>query len=201
MADRASGNNQLESPNVRTRPVLLAALGSLVVVFGSIWLLAAFFAWQVPTYNLPPPEKFPAPRLRTDEVEQRLRIEAEQRERLTGYHWANQSRTLVRIPIERAMQIIAARGAGAYAPIAPSPEALASPTAGAQRATPPQREQLGSGAPHSPAKKPPGIEQSAPDSLPPAPSRRSRNSPPASPGADSVSTGSSIAKQPEDAKP
>jgi hypothetical protein len=49
------------------------------------------------------------------------RLTAQQRARLSGYHWADASHTVITIPIERAMQLVAARGAGAYAPVAPEP--------------------------------------------------------------------------------
>ena len=137
MADEAPRREHLESPEVVTRPVVLAALGTLAAVVAAIWLLAGIYAWQVPGRNLPAPQTFPEPRVQAHEVEERQRIEAEQRRRLSEYRWADENKTLVQIPIERAMKIIAAKGEQAYAPVAPAPSALSSPAAGAQRAVTP----------------------------------------------------------------
>src|SRR5437764_2062755 len=142
MADEAPGREELASPEVVTRPVVLAALGTLAVVVIAILLLAGIYAWQVPGRSLPAPQTFPEPRVQAHEAEERQRIEAEQRRSLSEYRWADENKTLVQIPIERAMKIIAAKGEQAYAPVVPSSSALSSPTAGAQRAVTP-----GDGAP------------------------------------------------------
>jgi hypothetical protein len=72
--------------------------------------------------SLPAPRELPAPRVGADERALRVEIEAEQRQRLSGYRWENPEKTLIGIPIERAMQILAARGDKAYDPlIAPNP--------------------------------------------------------------------------------
>ena len=52
------------------------------------------------------------------------RVLSEQRARLSGYAWADRDKTLVRIPIERAMQLIVRKGAQAYDPLAPAAPAL-----------------------------------------------------------------------------
>jgi hypothetical protein len=124
----------LESPDVAIRPVLAAALGAGLLLAGTIGGLDAIWHRAVPIRTVPPPQSFPEPQVRTDERAQRLQLEARQRERLNGYHWADQPHSLVQIPIERAMQIIAQEGAQAYAPLVPSPQALSSSTAAAQRA-------------------------------------------------------------------
>ena len=57
------------------------------------------------------------PQVRTDERLLRQQLQAAQAERLSGYHWENPQKTLIGIPIERAMQLLATRGAAAYDPI------------------------------------------------------------------------------------
>jgi hypothetical protein len=156
MASEAHDSEDLERPGISTRPVIIAGLGTVVLVVGAIGLLAAIYDWQVPDRTLAAPETFPQPRVQTHQFEQRQRIEGEQRQRLTGYGWVDQSKKLVRIPIERAMRIIAERGKQAYDPIAPNPAALAAPIAGAQRAVAPSSaDQPGvseaSGQPGSPS--------------------------------------------------
>ena len=139
----------LESPDIAIRPVLAAALGAVLLLAGTIVGLNVIWHRAVPIRTVPPPQSFPEPQVRTDVRAQRLQLEARQRERLNGYHWADQEHSLVQIPIERAMQIIAQEGAQAYAPLVPSPQALSSPTAAAQRAATPGQLGSGRGAPGS----------------------------------------------------
>lgn len=149
--------SKLESPAVDLRGVGLAALGALVLVGGAIGVLLAVYRSQVPNQAPPAPASFPAPEVQARETEQLRRLLAEQRARLAGYGWANQQQGLVKIPIERAMQIIAQRGAKGFDPLVPGNAALSSPTAGAQRAT-----TTGQGAPAGPQKSAPGAAPAAP---------------------------------------
>jgi hypothetical protein len=116
MAHDAESAPQLEPAGVSLRPVLWVALASVVLVLGAIWGLSAVYDRWVPNRTLPAPEQFPSPRVQTHQAEQRQDLLAAQRQQLTGYAWADAGKTLVRIPIERAMDIIAQRGAEAYAP-------------------------------------------------------------------------------------
>jgi hypothetical protein len=141
----------LESPEVAIRPILAAALGAGLLLAGTISGLDMIWHRAVPVRTVPPPRSFPQPQVRTDERAQRLQLEARQRERLEAYHWADQQRAFVQIPIERAMQIIAQEGAQAYAPLEPSPQALASPTAAAQRAATPSQPAGATGSGAGPA--------------------------------------------------
>ncbi len=125
-----------ESSGVAVGPVLWGALGSLILMAGAVAGLHAIFVLNVPNRRVPPPAAFPQPQLQTDEVAQRQRIEQQQRQRLTGYAWADRRKGLVRIPIARAMDLIVARGPGAYAPLLPASPALSSPSAGAERQAP-----------------------------------------------------------------
>ena len=119
-ADDISGD--MEPPQIAARPVLWSALGAIGLMVGAIALFTAIYHWQVPNQrqNLPLPTTFPAPRVRTDETVQRRALESEQRQLLTGYAWAEPGKTLVRIPVERAMGLLVARGNDAYAPIVPT---------------------------------------------------------------------------------
>jgi hypothetical protein len=135
MAHDADADVHLESPGVSLWPVLFGTFATVALMLAAIWGLNAVYDWQVPNRTLPAPEQFPSPRVQTGEAEQRRDLLAAQRRQLTRYEWADQNKTLVRIPIDRAMDIIAQRGAEAYAPLLPPGPATASPTAGAQRAT------------------------------------------------------------------
>jgi hypothetical protein len=135
VAHDAEADGPLEPAGVALWPVLLGALASVVLMLAAIWGLSAVYDWQVPNRPLPAAEQFPSPRVQTHQAEQLKDLLTAQRQQLTGYEWADQNKTLIRIPIERAMEIIAQRGAEAYAPLLPPGPATADPTAGAQRAT------------------------------------------------------------------
>lgn len=104
----------------------------------AIGFLYEIYQHSVPIKDLPSPQTFAEPRVTTSqaEVSERDRLASEQRRRLDTWRWANAEHTLVQIPIDRAMQLLAQRGNDAWAPLLPSPTpALSSPTAGAQNAT------------------------------------------------------------------
>ena len=143
MAHDAEAAAQLEPAGVSVRPVVWAALASIALVLGAIWGLSAVYDRWVPNRTLPAPEPFPPPRVQTHQAEQRQDLLAAQRRQLMGYAWADPDKTLVRIPIERAMDIIAQRGAEAYAPLPPPGSAPAASAPRAEPATP------GQAAPHS----------------------------------------------------
>jgi hypothetical protein len=167
MVHDADAAPRLEPPGVSLLPVLLAAIAALTLVLGAIWGLSAVYDWRVPNRTLPAPEQFPSPRVQTHQTEQQQELLAAQRRQLAGYAWADESRTLVRIPIERAMDIIAQRGAAAYAPLLSPGAAPAAPPGGAEPATtgeakPPAappvtfgRSGRGTGTAHRPHGRPP----------------------------------------------
>ena len=135
MAHDPEADVELEPAGVSLWPVLFGALACLVLMLAAIWGLSAIYDRQVPDRAPPAPEQFPSPRVQTHQAEQRQDLLAAQRRRLTGYEWASPNKTVVRIPIERAMEIIAQRGEEAYAPLLPPGAATADPAAGAQRKT------------------------------------------------------------------
>jgi hypothetical protein len=151
MAHDADTDTRLEPAGVSVRPVLFGAFACVVLMVGAIWGLNGIYDREVPDRTPPAPEQFPSPRVQTHQAEQLKDLLSAQRRQLTGYEWADQNKTLVRIPIERAMEIIAQRGAEAYAPLLPPGPATASPEAGAQRETTGQGPSSGT---HRPEEKP-----------------------------------------------
>jgi hypothetical protein len=127
MSTEAHTREELGSPGVGNRKVVAIAVGLMTMMVAAVAGFAALYVNQLPANRLPPPELFPAPRVQLDEKALRLRLQAEQRSRLSGYRWENGQKTLIGIPIERAMQILAVRGAKAYEPIAPSGEVMLAP--------------------------------------------------------------------------
>ena len=131
MVDEA--RDRLEPPDVAAGPVLWGALGSLILMGGAVAGLHAIFVSNVPNPQVPSPSAFPQPQLQADEAAQRRRTEEEQRKLLAGYAWVDQTKGLIRIPIGRAMDLIADRGNDAYAPLLPASPAMSSPSGGAER--------------------------------------------------------------------
>jgi hypothetical protein len=126
MSDRTE-RDTLESTAVDAGRIVIVAGSVLVFLGASIGMLAFAYYTLVPRSGPPAPRDFPQPRLEAHPGAELQQYLAEQRERLNGYHWANSDHSLVAIPINRAMAIIAGRGAGAYAPLAPQPQTQRQP--------------------------------------------------------------------------
>jgi hypothetical protein len=118
MSSEAHIRDQLEQPGVGTARVVLIAVGLMVFLFASVACLALIYRSVVPPQPLRPPQTFPEPRIGVDQPGELQKYLSAQRQRLEGYRWVDKKKSLISIPIERAMQIIAARGADAYKPIA-----------------------------------------------------------------------------------
>jgi hypothetical protein len=91
-----------ESPQVAILPV------GGVIATG----LALVFPERLEVHNSPP-QPFPAPQVSTGERQERLDLEEAQRRALNGAEG--------RLPIDRAMAAIVARGSRAYDPLEPAP--------------------------------------------------------------------------------
>jgi hypothetical protein len=128
-----------EPAEVDIRVVVWAAISALVLLFGAIGGLYAVYDHDVPIKTVPAPKAFPQPRVVTHEadVAELHRLAAAQSQRLETWGWADKQHTLIQIPIDRAMTLLAQKGADAYAPLVPAQGALTSPTAGAQNAITP----------------------------------------------------------------
>ena len=105
------------------RAVLLVGFGTLLfLLLGMGGLFWVYSRTGIRTNQPPPPQDFPAPDLQTDPRGDLARFLAEQRQGLEGYGWVDRARGLVRIPVQRAMEIQAGRSAEAYGPLeAPEP--------------------------------------------------------------------------------
>jgi hypothetical protein len=127
-----------EPPAVATSVVVWCGIGALVLLASAIGGFTAIYDHAVPVKTIPRPEKFPQPRVVTsaDDAAQLHRLRREQQKSLETWGWANDQHTLVRIPIARAMTILANKGSDAYGPLLP-PSALKSPSAAAQNAITP----------------------------------------------------------------
>ena len=132
--------DEQESPRLKGSPFVLIAAGIVFFLAVSLGALWAVFVSAVPNRGPLPSSPPPAPRLLANPKAELEAALAQQQARLRGYHWVDRNEKIVAIPIDRAMAIIATRGADAYAPIP-----------GAPPAPPPQIPELLQGLTHSAA--------------------------------------------------
>jgi hypothetical protein len=111
-----------------------SALGAVLLLALSIGMFAAIYNAAVPAKTVPAPETFAEPRVDTHDVQELQQIQSAQAKKLESWGWADDQHTLLQVPIERAMQMLAAKGDDAWAPLRPPQPALSSPTSAAQRA-------------------------------------------------------------------
>lgn len=115
----------LEPGSVATWKVVAFSAGFWALMGLSAGGLYAVFAALAPANRTPELQQFPQPRLEAHPAQDLNALLDQQRKALSGYRWADSGRTMITIPIERAMEIIAGRGEQAYAPLdtAPPPAA------------------------------------------------------------------------------
>jgi hypothetical protein len=123
MAARPQPHDSLESPLLPGVPFILLVAGVLVFLAVSIGSLWGIFVSAVPNRTPAPAQQPPQPRLLANPPAELDAILSAQRAKLSGYQWIDREKGIVSIPIDRAMQIIIARGIDAYAPIPGAPPA------------------------------------------------------------------------------
>jgi len=121
MVARPQPHDTLESPILPGVPFMLLVAGVLVFLGVSLGGLWGIFSSAVPDRRPAPAELPPQPRLLANPPVELNAVLAAQRAKLTGYHWVDRAKGIVSVPIDRAMAMIAARGADAYAPIPGAP--------------------------------------------------------------------------------
>lgn len=124
-----------EPPSVRLTFVGWTACAALLLVFLAIFGGYGVYRAAVSPRPLPGPQAFPQPRVDTSDRAELHRIRDAQNATLNAWRWADDQHSLVQIPIERAMQLLAAKGANALDPLLPAQAALSPPTAAAEQAT------------------------------------------------------------------
>jgi hypothetical protein len=108
---------------LRLRPWTILGVGFataalLAATLGGVMLVRHAAEWP---QDGRPASRFPAPRLQADPAADLRAFQAEQARALQGYGWVDREGGLARIPVARAMEILAARGAAAYDPLEPAP--------------------------------------------------------------------------------
>ena len=132
-AETSRDHLTLEAPDVAARPVLAYVFGFLALVLVGIAAMYAYYMLKVTGPLIANPRVFPQPHLQTEPHTDLQRLLAAQRKTLSTYSWADPARQTVRIPIERAMQLIITRGEHALDPLVMPP---ATPTPGSRGADP-----------------------------------------------------------------
>lgn len=99
-----------EPEGVPARPILYVAVGFLIFVAACIGGLFLYFSDVVGSRSPVKPEPFPAPQLQRTPLSDLEKLHQKEQAQLRGYAWVDKEQGIVRIPIERAMQIVAARG-------------------------------------------------------------------------------------------
>lgn len=130
MPNEYMGDRRLpQPPDVATGIVITTIAGFLVFV--ALFAAGLFFylrSTAPSAFKAAVEHQFSEPALQKKPQADLRRFEREQRAALSGYGWVDRPSGLVRIPIEEAMRIIAARGDHAYDPLDP-PVNIPSPAA------------------------------------------------------------------------
>jgi protein SCO1/2 len=123
-----------QEASLLNRRTLLVAGGALFVLVVAIHLLAAGiaglynFIYQAPAEQLPAASPAPVspsqPRLQVNPNDDLQSLEATERAHISGYVWLDRESGTVRIPIERAMQLVSERGLPMASPSASPPERI-----------------------------------------------------------------------------
>jgi len=115
-----------EERDVSARPVALAAIGLAAVCVAAFVLMHLLFNLlaSLQSYQSAAPSPLagaygqkqpPAPRLQTSPLQDLLALRARDAALLDGYAWVDRDAGVVRIPIERAIAVLAERGLPARA--------------------------------------------------------------------------------------
>lgn len=113
-----------ERSDVNIRAILRFAVGliitAIVIHVGLYWLLEHYeerWTRSAPAVSAPgAKEQVPSPRLQISPHSDLAKMRAEEDKKLTTYGWVDKEKQSVRIPIERAMELVAQRGLPARKP-------------------------------------------------------------------------------------
>lgn len=119
MVDHATPGVRHETRDINVRVVMWFAIGlvvSAVIIHFALGALFALFARLHPSPEAPSRIAFqprlvaPAPRLQTNPTEDLARFRTAEEAKLQSYGWIDKQAGIIRIPIKRAMDLIAQRG-------------------------------------------------------------------------------------------
>jgi hypothetical protein len=109
-----------ESTDVNLRPVVISGIGLIIIlIIAALAMFGLFDILQVQEARTSPPANPlaaaegqrlpPLPRLQTHPIKDLQELRKTEQEILTTYAWKDQKAGVVRIPIARAMELLAAR--------------------------------------------------------------------------------------------
>lgn len=111
---------RFEPTDITARPIVLSALGITVITL--VYTAIAWFTYQglaareqassAPASPLAAqaPTQPPAPRLQADPKADLIALRARENAELSKYAWIDKARGIAQVPIERAMEMVAAKG-------------------------------------------------------------------------------------------
>jgi hypothetical protein len=105
-----------ERQSLETGRIVAIAIGTaaaLAICMEGLWL---FYAAQGKPEQKTAETVFPGPALQSHPVGDLRAMKAAQAKQLNSYAWVDRQHGIVQVPIERAMQLVVARGAKAYDP-------------------------------------------------------------------------------------
>jgi len=107
----AEGRHESQEPNLRALIVagVIISVAIAVAVGVGLGLMSLFGGFERPLARAEH-APMPQPRLQPHPLADRARYDAQQRARMSGYHWVDRSAGIVRIPVSRAMQVLARQG-------------------------------------------------------------------------------------------
>ena len=117
--ETTQGHDGHEVRDVLLRPILVSGIALFITLFIVMAITLGIFRWTANRLasrdvGLPPlavvDQTPPEPRLQPSNNADLIAMEAEFDELLGSYSWVNQQQGQVRIPIERAMELLAQRG-------------------------------------------------------------------------------------------
>jgi hypothetical protein len=130
MAEKRGVDSELNFKAVAVSTLVLAAVTASA--FALMWGVAVWQKKRLESQDAPPPvlaearvRSVPAgPLLQSDPETDLIALRAREEAVLTGWSWADAAKTHVRIPADRALEIVAARGfpPRTAAPPSPAPE-------------------------------------------------------------------------------
>ncbi len=133
MPNEEMGSRALpETPDVHNRVVITTIGGFLLFVAISMAGILLYLKADAPgALKRPGEHQFPQPALQKEPQNDLRQFENLQRAELSAYRWVDRDKQVVKIPIEDAMRIIAARNEHGYDPL--EPPGPTPPDKGAQR--------------------------------------------------------------------
>lgn len=116
MPNDEMGERRMPQPPGVANGIVISAVAGLLG-FVALSMIGLFFYLRSAApdaFKAAVENQFPEPALQKHPQDDLKNFERQQRAALSGYGWVDQPKGLARIPIEQAMQIVAARGAHAY---------------------------------------------------------------------------------------